>query len=698
MKEKVFQLFCMIFLVAASLFAAVEGVVVTAKNMPVEGARVELVDGSGFCITDAHGIYRFPESDPPISLRISHPRFQLLEVDLGARSSTTLILVPKQKVFGEVVVTANRESDSSIQPISVAGSSASADARPAPVTSVVDLASGLPSVAETGQGGLFQAYSIRGTGGQRVLSLVAGTRILTERRAGATASFIDPLLLRSVNVIRGPYSSYYGSGALGGVLEAVPQRFDRTMFATGWETEGDANYQMVGLDLSGWSIGLARRSSNPTKTPEGELEPSQFQQYSATVGKLWTLSSGLEVDLLVIPSRGDDIGKPNTRYPGRITTYPDERHLVSRLSIRRPGKWHLDFYGHPNSLETENVKSDEHSLVKNEAFDFGLNYQYEADLPASFAARVGLDYFGRRGVRATETIDDLNTGLRDRFRTLDGRQDEAAAYGSIRRSFGSLSAELGGRFSWIEQSNAGSGATDDTAATGFLGLSVPVGHSLEFVANLGSGYRFPGLSERFYSGSTGRGEVVANENLDPERSLSTDVGLRFFGSRLFLAAYLYHTEIDDYIERIDLEDGVRTYVNLTSGTIEGIEIEGFFQVTDALKLQWAGEMTDGEAEDGSPLAESPADRITLGGRYSTGPWSGRLRWQHRFDKNDPGPGEVPTKSADIVSASLSYTMADGLSLVLFGRNLLDETYLPTADDLAVPVARRSVGVGLHWGS
>jgi len=44
-------------------------------------------------------------------------------------------------------------------------------------------------------------------------------RIVAERRAGATASFIDPLLLGVVNVVRGPYSSYYGSGALGGVRD-----------------------------------------------------------------------------------------------------------------------------------------------------------------------------------------------------------------------------------------------------------------------------------------------------------------------------------------------------------------------------------------------------------------------------------------------------------------------------------------------
>ena len=44
--------------------------------------------------------------------------------------------------------------------------------------------------------------------------------------------------------------------------------------------------------------------------------------------------------------------------------------------------------------------------------------------------------------------------------------------------------------------------------------------------------------------------------LDPERSLTTDLGVRYFGNRLYLAAYAYRNTIDDYIERIDLEPGV----------------------------------------------------------------------------------------------------------------------------------------------
>jgi iron complex outermembrane receptor protein len=691
-----------VFLLAAALaarpvMAAVEGTVVTQGNVPVEGARVELADHSAFRLTDVRGHFSFTDLEPPVELRIVHPRFQPLEIECCDGPAPILVLVPKQEVFGEIVVTANREGSTSIQPVSVATSTITADDRPAPVVSIVDLVEGTPGVAQSGQGGLFQAYSIRGTGGQRVLSLVAGTRIIAERRAGAAASFVDPLLLGSVNVVRGPYSSYYGSGAIGGVLEAVPRRFRETTVEAGWESQGDANYQLVALAPGGWSLGLARRASGATETPDGDELPSQFEQLSATVGKGWSLANGLELDLQLVPSYGEDIGKPNTRYPSRITTYPEERHLVGRFVVRRPGVWHLDVYGHPNTLDTENLRSTSHSLVENESFDFGLNHQREIALPASFAARVGLDYFGRHGVEATETVDDLVAGTTESFTTLDGRQDEVGAYGSVRRSFGGVSAELGGRFTWIEQANAGAATTDDTAATGFLGLSAPVGAGFELVGNVGTGFRFPGLSERYFTGATGRGEIVANQDLDPESSLTTDVGIRYFGSRFYAAVYAYRSSIDDYIEQVEVEPGVETFVNLTSGAIEGFELESFYQVTDELRLELMGQTTDAEADDGTPLAEAPPDQLTLGARFARRAWGAALRWQHRFAKGDPGPGEVPTEAADIVSGSVTYALTTGLELVVFGDNLLDETYLPSADELAVPAAGRSIGLGLRWG-
>jgi len=94
-----------------------------------------------------------------------------------------------------------------------------------PPQALTDLVSIAPAVSENGQGGLFQNVSIRGVSRQRVRHMISGVRITDERRAGPASSFVDPLLMGSVEVLRGPATTFHGSGALGGTIQALPRKF-----------------------------------------------------------------------------------------------------------------------------------------------------------------------------------------------------------------------------------------------------------------------------------------------------------------------------------------------------------------------------------------------------------------------------------------------------------------------------------------
>ncbi len=60
--------------------------------------------------------------------------------------------------------------------------------------------------------------AIRGMARGRVLLLVDGARVTSERRVGPSATFLDPAVLEGIDVARGPGSVAYGSDALGGVI------------------------------------------------------------------------------------------------------------------------------------------------------------------------------------------------------------------------------------------------------------------------------------------------------------------------------------------------------------------------------------------------------------------------------------------------------------------------------------------------
>ena len=69
--------------------------------------------------------------------------------------------------------------------------------------------------------GADSAPALRNLGRGRTLILIDGARVTTERRAGPSATFLDPASLGSVEVVRGPGSVVYGSDAFGGVINSV---------------------------------------------------------------------------------------------------------------------------------------------------------------------------------------------------------------------------------------------------------------------------------------------------------------------------------------------------------------------------------------------------------------------------------------------------------------------------------------------
>ncbi len=584
----------------------------------------------------------------------------------------------------------------------------------APPDTLGQLLQHAPSVSETGQGGQFQTFSIRGVSRQRVLTLVSGMRMTSERRAGVATSFFDPLLIGPVDLLRGPASSYHGSEALGGVVQLFPRAFNGWNVATGWESQGNERYVRVawGDPERGWSLGLVRRTADNAETPAGTELDTHFTQWSASVHKTWSTeggvrAGGLDYEILLIPAVADDLGKSSTDFPeSRITTYPRERHLLAKLGIDAPN-WRFNVWAHPQDLETEALRPERSlSTVANESLDLGSSWRYRFDLDPNTSAQAGISWFGRRGVGAEETEIDLQSGESTTRTTLQSaEQDEVDAFASLRWQGNRIQLEAGTRLSWQQQSNEGAGRTrgtrDDAAWNGFVGAVVPLvrratGEHAELVANAGTGLRFPTLSERFFSGTTGRGGVLGNPDLEPERAVNVDLGLRWTAGRLFVGAFLFRNEIDDYIERIEVAEDLRTFVNLTSGTIEGIEIEGFYILDDTWRLSFGGHSMEGTDDDGLPLADIPARRLQLGFGFDRDRWRVQADWQYRWDKDDPGSSEKAIPSAHILGASAQYSLNNGLALRLTGHNLLDEEYFNSADEKVPLSAGRSIGVGVVW--
>ena len=110
--------------------------------------------------------------------------------------------------------------------------------------------------------------ALRNLGRGRTLILIDGARVTTERRAGPSATFVDPASLGSVEVVRGPGSVIYGSDAFGGVLNVVTRDPEMDGFHLSYGAEGafESSDERSGFVAASTPVGsgaAARRGALP---------------------------------------------------------------------------------------------------------------------------------------------------------------------------------------------------------------------------------------------------------------------------------------------------------------------------------------------------------------------------------------------------------------------------------------------------
>jgi iron complex outermembrane receptor protein len=565
----------------------------------------------------------------------------------------------------------------------------------APVLSLADLAQLQPSIALAGQGGLLQTISIRGISGQQVANFWSNLPILSDRRAGTAASFIDPMMLGTLEILRGPSSVYYGNGAGGGVLQLAPHRPEGLEAQLQWGSEGDENLQYLGAGNDSWTIAVSRRGADDSETAGGDPLNSEFEQYNLQLTGRFELA-GREAEFEQLFSEGRDIGKSNARFPARITDYPEERHWLGELSVVLHEDWNASLYYHYQELDTRVERPAERiNNVTSESFDWGARLINERELGrADF--NWGVEYFGRRGVESDERESSLATGDSNSQQTLDAEQDGIDLFADAFRQFGPVGLAAGLRWAWQDQQADGQGSTDDHALSGFLRADWQLDEQWLWSLEFARGTRFAGVSERYFSGTTGRGQVLGNPGLDPEETLGLDLGLSWHGQRVQFEVHLFGMRIDDYIERVDINEELQTFLNLTEGEIIGAEALGSIELRDGWTLDLGGQVLEAEDDDGTPLADAVAPSAFAALRAEQGPWRGALRFEYRFSENDVAPGDTRLDSARLLRASLGRELGNGLRLELWGRNLLDDEYRLGSDSLATEAPERSVGITLAW--
>ena len=561
--------------------------------------------------------------------------------------------------------------------------------------------------------------ALRGLARGRTLILLDGARLSTERRAGPSATFLDPFILEEVEVLRGPGSVVHGSDAIGGVIDlrtVRPERGQplggklRASAGVGEPRHGGALQLTAGSRTGAVLLNLRGRTLDDYRSPAGRIPESGGEDRGVLFRIEHDLGPGV-ASLTLQSDRALDVGKPEPR-DDRAITYPTEEADRLNASFRMPGPGALDelglglFVGRYRLVLRKDTFADgaaprEVLDTDVEAADYGLR-AFGTVRRGARDLRFGLDANGRFDLEAFETTTVFDEGgppSTERSLSIeDARRSDAGLYATGESPLGERWRGTAGlRFDRVSARNEGgalgSHRADESALSGHAALTFAASERLALTLQLARGFRDPTLSDRYFVGQSGRGIVFGNPALEPETSRQLDLSLRRSGPRIELATYAYHYRIDDLIERFEAQPDEFFFRNRGRARVDGAEIELTARLGTAWGLTAGAWAIDGEAlDDGEPLAEIPPARVALGARRRLAAGRGwvELRGLASARDDEPGPGERVIAGWARVDVGLGWQLGERMHLHGAIGNLLDADYLASADELAVTEPGRSV--------
>src|SRR6266511_2320465 len=562
----------------------VSGRVTEPDGRAVAGAYVIVSELHRVALTGADGTFSLPAIPPgryTVIVRQLGFNPQAREITVAVATALTITLERTSLTIEPLTVTATRAPIAALSsPLSTAALSADRLRRDQSVSLAHSLAQ-LPGVRALSTGQQIGKPVIRGLSGARVLVLADGSRLEDYSWSDEDGPSVDARLAQRVEVIRGPASVLYGSDALGGVVNVIPEELPdanggpRTL-RSGFEASVATNNAELGATARlegasggwGWRVFGIGRFAGSLQTPAGELDNTGFGALSGEAG-------GPERKL------SDD----------RMQLAGD--YVLGGLRLETKAQWQR----HSLIEVADTGTGAGGEPLEGTAFDLLLNTT-TLDVMAHHAA--GPRIRGTVGLSGIYQVNDTRGPLP---LVPDARARSAAAFVFEEASFGGGRWGLlaGGRVDLrrlIADSNATLGLSPQTreytAVSGNAGVVYRPAPSLALTANIGRAWRAPTLFELFSNGPH-LGEAryeIGRTDLRSETGTNLDVGVRWQSVRLRVELAAYRNAIGRFIYIAPTD----SFVHITPA--DSLRVYRYDQA-DAL-------LTGGEAavqvELGAPLA------------------------------------------------------------------------------------------------
>jgi iron complex outermembrane receptor protein len=661
---------------------------VDADGKPVGGAQVSIVQQSGNARTDPDGTFTItPDPKLPATLIVVGSRGEIFPPIYLETLAPELRIEPayRETVTVTTGVAPNIEGTPAAAPV-VIGSEELEQRKPA---HVVDAMDAIPGVSVRGEGPPAVPV-VRGLASGRTMLLIDDARIVAERRAGPSATFIDPLSLGSIEVSRGPGSVAYGSDALGGIVHLRPRdpvagspdyRYDV------WTSFGGTNAQSASVEASTDVFGgailasLHARTADDAEDANGDtIVNSQYRDRGALLRFVRDMPWG-RVRTGFMSSLARNIGAPAST--DDITTYPDERASLGTFALdTNTFNVRASLGSYSITTVRERTTGVESTAVKAHDANARVSHEYTGTRSRFLS---GVDFVSRLNLRASGSIEDADKYDTGAYVSWDGRITDVLQLAGGARADAIATRNGGGYF--------GDRETDDFALSGFGAATAGPFGGVTATLQVASGYREPVLSDRYFRGISGRGFITGNPDLEPERSLQFDGGLRWTRGATRVALFGYHYDIRNLVERY--RDGRDfAFRNRGEATVKGVEAEVSTRLVEHLEVQLGGSISRGEA-DGAALDDIAPPTLHASLRWAAPRASAFVSASAYARDERPGPVEVERPGYVEIDAGTGWRLLPWLELRVAVRNLTNVQRYGSTDAAAAFAPGRSVMIGLN---
>ncbi|KZN56965.1 hypothetical protein N474_10105 [Pseudoalteromonas luteoviolacea CPMOR-2] len=562
-----------------------------------------------------------------------------------------------------------------------------------PNTNIADYLERFPGLNKAGQGGLFQSYSVRGLSAWRIRTTVDGIPIITDRRAGNSASFLPPSLVALIEVNRSSGSLLHGSGALGGVLNLSTRKPEELTFSITQQAPTNATSMTIGHGSMSNSFAASFRQSDNAKTASGLPLNSEYKQFAASLYHQGNLFDHYDYNISWLPSLGSDIGKSSLQYPEtQLAIYPEDNHSLMQATLYSDS-WLIKAFHHYQNWDSlvKRIGKRE-NLTAYQSHTYGMNL-YSSTHASSSSWRFGVDWISRGGIKIADSETSLEHIKTDQV-LIDGNTHNFAPYASAAIKLADLKINLGARYDYFKAQNAGLSRTDNHLS--YQGAIERQAKNHTFKASYSTAFRFPSITELYFNGVTPRGNTFGNESLEPETSKTLEFNYLYSHSVISGRLNVYKSELRNFIERTKLSNGDRTYNNLDNVSLSGFEVAVDFTPMPEHAFTWSlakqsGQQSNGEFIQGiTPLKTNLSHRtywreIELSSELS-----------HRFKKHRVSPAEQEISSSTTLNAYAKWKINKHWAGTFKITNLLDSEFKTTADEDAPFVEERQIAIQLDW--